>query len=135
MQPRTVKGPSWANEPQPQSQTPVRKVEKVNPEDNQMGVNPTPSQDVLSDLEWMKQRMAKSMVQDSETTTPRLDPLPLDMAGINQVRLRRRFILPCRLTQPQNSQKPRQAIQQETPFSKPPDSLSGTSPTPAQTRT
>ena len=52
MQPRTGKGPSWTNESQPQYHTSA-KVEKVNPKDDQIDVNPAPPQDVLSDLEWM----------------------------------------------------------------------------------
>ena len=88
MQPRTAKGPSWANEPQPQPQAPVKKVGGVDPKDNQMDLDSAPSQDALSDLEWMKQRMAKSAVQESETITPHPDPPPPNVTDINQVRLR-----------------------------------------------
>jgi len=85
MQPRTGKGPSWANEPQPQPQIPARKVEGVSPKDSQMDVDPSPSQDALSDLEWMKQRMANSIIQDPGTTTLRPDPLPPSTTEISQV--------------------------------------------------
>ena len=87
MQPRTGKGASWANEPQPQPQTPARKVEEVNPKGNQMDVDSAPSQDTLSDLEWMKQRMANSIVQDSGTTTLQPDPPHPSATDISQVRL------------------------------------------------
>ena len=88
MQPRTAKGPSWVNGPQPQPQAPVKKAGGVDPKDNQMDVGPAPSQDALSDLEWMKQRMAKSAVQDSDTITSHPDPTPQNVTDINQVRLR-----------------------------------------------
>jgi len=86
MQPRSGKGPSWANEPQLQPQTPARKVEGVNPKDNQMDVDPAPSQDALTDLEWMKQRMANSIVQDSGTTPLRPNLQPPSTTDISQVR-------------------------------------------------
>ena len=87
MRPRTGKGPSWINEPQPQSRTPAKMVEEVDSSDNQMDVDPAPSQDALSDLEWMRQRMAKSIVDDSDTTATHLDPPPPGVADVNKVRL------------------------------------------------
>ena len=87
MQPRAGKGPSWVNEPQPQSQTSVKVVERVDPRGDQMDPDPAPPQGVLSDLEWMRQRMAKSVDDDSDMTAPRPEPQPQGMSDISQVRL------------------------------------------------
>lgn len=101
MEPRTGKGPSWANESRHlQSQTPTKNTGEVNPrDDNQMDVNSTPSQDALSDMEWMKQRMAKSIVEDSDMTTPHPGPSHPNVADVNQVCVRESLVLRCRLTQ------------------------------------
>lgn len=85
MQPRTGKGPSWANEPQLRPQTSAKKSDEVGAKDDQTGDDPSPSQDALSDLEWMRQRMAKSVVEDSDTTAHNSDPPPTTAADITQV--------------------------------------------------
>ena len=65
-----------------------------------MNDNPAPPQDALSDLEWMRQRMAKPAVEDSGTTTCRLDPLPTTKADMKRVRPRNAIhSTPCHLTQ------------------------------------
>ena len=79
MQPRTVKGPSWKNEQQPQPQ-PLGKAMGVSVKGNQMDADPTPSQNGLSDMEWMRQRMAKPTVEDPDIDTHHVDP------STNQVR-------------------------------------------------
>lgn len=86
MQPRTGKGPSWVNEPQPQPRAPAKKSDTVVSKDDQMGDGPAPSQDGLSDLEWMKQRMAKSTAEDSDTTTGGMGPPLATKANANQAR-------------------------------------------------
>jgi len=86
MQPRTVKGPSWANEAQLQPQTPMKESEGIIVEEGRMDNDPPPSQDALSDLEWMRQRMAKSIVKSSDTTARHSDPPPSTMVNVNQVR-------------------------------------------------
>ncbi|KAF9647916.1 hypothetical protein BDM02DRAFT_3097287 [Thelephora ganbajun] len=83
MQPRAVKGPSWMNEPQLR---PAKKVKGAGVKHNQIDVDPTPPQDALSDLEWMRQRMAKSSVGDSGTAAGHLDLPPTNEAGTRQVR-------------------------------------------------
>lgn len=83
MELRTRKGPSWANELQIRPQTSVNKAEGIGPEEGQIDINPTPSQVALSDLEWMRQRMVKPTVGDSDTA-PR--HLPVDDVDINEVR-------------------------------------------------
>ena len=101
MQPRTGKGPSWANEPQLRPQTSAKKSDEVGVEDNEVGDDPAPSQDALSDLEWMRQRMAKSAVGDSDATARRLDPLPTTKEDMKQVRPPNAIhSVPCHLTQP-----------------------------------
>lgn len=80
MKPRTVKGPSWANESQLQPQASVKKSGGVGAEGERMDDDPAPSQDALSDLEWMRQRMAKSTVE-----TRQLDPLSSTKLDTNQV--------------------------------------------------
>ena len=97
MQPRTVKGPSWANEPHLRHQSPAKKVEGVTVKEDHAGANPTPSQDTLSDLEWMRQRMTKYPVEDSGATNQRSDPLPIDKPDAHQVCFRR--VIPRRFTQ------------------------------------
>ena len=86
MQPRTGKGPSWTNESQPQYHTSA-KAEEVNPKDDRMEADPAPPQDALSDLEWMRQRMAKSVVENTDTTVLYPAPSPPTAININQVRL------------------------------------------------
>jgi len=86
VQPRTGKGPSWANEPQLRPRTPAENSDEVGVKDGRMNDNPAPPQDALSDLEWMKQRMAKPAVEDSGTTACRLDPLPTTKADMKHVR-------------------------------------------------
>lgn len=86
MQLRTGKGPSWVNEPQLRPQTPVKKLDKVGSKDDQMDDGPTPSQDGLSDLEWMKQRMAKSKAEGSDTAAGSMNPPPAVKADANQAR-------------------------------------------------
>lgn len=100
MQPRTGKGPSWANEPLLQVQTSTKKPDEVGVKDNEMD-DPAPSQDALSDLEWMRQRMAKPAVGDPDATARRSDPLPTAKADMRQVRPRNAIhsVPPCHLTQ------------------------------------
>ena len=88
MQPRTVKGPSWANEQQLRSQPTGKKEKGAGIKDDQMDVDPAPSQDALSDLEWMRQRMAKSVVGDPNTVTHISDPPPKNNVEAHQVRPR-----------------------------------------------
>ena len=83
MQPRTGKGPSWTNEPQLRLQTSAEKAEEVGVKEDQMDDDPAPPQETLSDLEWMRQRMAKSNAEDANTSA---DPLSTTKADINQVR-------------------------------------------------
>ena len=100
MQPRTGKGPSWANEPQLRPQTSVKKSNEVGVRVDRMDDGSASSQDALSDLEWMRQRMAKSAVEVSDTTARRLDPLPTTKADMEQVRPRNAIhSTPCHLTQ------------------------------------
>ena len=51
-----------------------------------MDGGPAPSQDGLSDLEWMKQRMAKSTAEDSDTAAGGVNPPPAVEADANQAR-------------------------------------------------
>lgn len=96
MQSRTGKGPSWANEPQLRPQTSAGKAEEVGAKDDQMDDDPAPPQETLSDLEWMRQRMAKSNAEDSNTIA---DPLSTTKADANQVRPPDVIhSTPCRLT-------------------------------------
>ncbi|KAF9789121.1 hypothetical protein BJ322DRAFT_522590 [Thelephora terrestris] len=71
MQPRTVKGPSWANEEQLRPQTTGK---RVGVKDDHIDANPAPSQQALSDLDWMRQRMANSTVEEPDTATHLSDP-------------------------------------------------------------
>ena len=89
MQPRTAKGPSWANEPQLRPQTPAKRVKGALGEEDQTDVDPVPLQDALSDLEWMKQRMAKTTGQDAHTAAYHPEPQPTNTANGNQVRSRK----------------------------------------------
>lgn len=89
MQPRTAKGPSWANEPQLRPQAPAKGVKGALVEEEQTDVDPMPLQDALSDLEWMKQRMAETTVEDSHTAAHRPEPQPTNKADGNQVRSRK----------------------------------------------
>ena len=135
MQRQTAKGPSWLNEPQLRPQSPVKKVKEVAAKDDQMGSNTTLSQDALSDLEWMKQRMAKSAVEDSDATIRPPDSQPTNKPDTHQVCLLK--LIPLR-SMSSNSivRRPSllQAIRHATRFSERHGSSSGTSLTPAQWR-
>lgn len=97
MQPRTVKGPSWVNEPQLGPKSPEKKAKGVVTKGDWLGANHTPSQDTLSDLEWMRQRMAKSTAEDSDANIRHSDSSPTHKADTHQVC---RFLsASCRLTQ------------------------------------
>jgi len=99
MQPRTGKGPSWANEPQLRLQTSTKNPDEIGVKGNEMG-DPAPSQDALSDLEWMRQRMAKSAVGDPDATARHSDPLPATKSDTRQVRPRNAIhSVLCHLTQ------------------------------------
>ena len=98
MQPRTGKGPSWANEPQLRPQTSAKKSDEVGVKDDQMDDEPAPSQDALSDLEWMRRRMANSVTDHSDATAHRLDSSPTTKADMEQVRSRNAIHpTPCHL--------------------------------------
>ena len=101
MKPRTVKGPSWANEPQLRPQISAGKAEEICAKDDQMDDDPGPPQEILSDLEWMRQRMTKSNAEDSNTIA---DPLSTTKADISQVRPPDVIhSTPCRLTRPETA--------------------------------
>lgn len=61
MQPRNVKGPSWANEPQPaaSSSKQTLDIEMAQPELQEEPAN----QDGLSDLDWMRRHISKAVDQ------------------------------------------------------------------------
>ena len=86
MQLRTGKGPSWVNEPELRPLTPAKKSDAVGSSDDQMDDGPAPSQDGLSDLEWMKQRMARSTAEDSNAAAGSMGPPPATKANANQAR-------------------------------------------------
>ena len=130
MQPRTVKGPSWANEPQLLPHIPVGKAKGAVSEDDKMGVNLSRSQDALSDLEWMRQRMAKSTMEGHDTTIDH-SGLPLtNESDTHQVGPHK--VIPLRSASSNSiyisqSSEPLQVIRHETPFLGLLASLSGTS--------
>lgn len=57
MQPRTKKGPSWANE---------ARVEQPVPPPEERRDEPPASSAALSDLEWMKQRMSQNVDKEGK---------------------------------------------------------------------
>ncbi|KAK0477584.1 hypothetical protein IW261DRAFT_1565894 [Armillaria novae-zelandiae] len=65
MQPRTKKGPSWANEAQPEASTSSRTldVDMQDPEVQAQDVEPV-NQEGLSDLDWMKRHLSKKVDED-----------------------------------------------------------------------
>ncbi len=65
MQPRTKKGPSWANEAQPEASTSSRTldVDMQDPEMQALDVEPV-NQEGLSDLDWMKRHLSKKVDKD-----------------------------------------------------------------------
>ncbi|PBK88707.1 hypothetical protein ARMGADRAFT_1047355 [Armillaria gallica] len=66
MQPRT-KGPSWANEAQPEASTSSRTldVDMQDPEVQALDVEPV-NQEGLSDLDWMKRHLSKKVDEDEQ---------------------------------------------------------------------
>ncbi|PBK60975.1 RNA-binding domain-containing protein [Armillaria solidipes] len=109
MQPRTKKGPSWANETQPEASTSSRTldVDMQDPGVQALDVEPV-NQEGLSDLDWMKRHLSKKVDEDERAfeqsddeepalegeapTTPALPEAPKDLTEETILQTSRLFV-------------------------------------------